>query len=312
MLASYITSHLFLPGYSNNQKAKILHNTSIFVFLAILVVYQILLQLISSTGSKILGYASNISINDVVNITNQKRQENGVEPLILNETLSSAAHSKGLDMLEHDYWAHVSPQGTEPWKFFTDSGYTYKYAGENLARDFSNPSSAVDAWMASPSHRDNMLSGKYKEIGVAVVEGDLSGVETTLIVQMFGTKYTDTLPSVPIASAKTNEVNQEKLVPTNKPTLIPTPTAVPYLAVSDISQTNSAGVSGSRIMISPFNTTRNLSLVTVLLLLTVLFVDAYVTRKRNIPRFGGRVFAHLAFLGMILAIVLIAKAGAIL
>lgn len=126
-------------------------------------------------GVRILGYAANISSTEIVSLTNQKRTEAGVSSLIYNLQLEQAARQKGQDMIENDYWAHVAPDGTEPWVFFVDAGYKYRYAGENLARDFSNPQDAINAWMASPSHKDNLLSDKYKEIGIAVVEGDLGG-----------------------------------------------------------------------------------------------------------------------------------------
>ena len=37
--------------------------------------------------------------------------------------------------------------------------------------------------MNSPSHKENILSSKYKEIGIGVIEGNLAGVDTTIIVQ---------------------------------------------------------------------------------------------------------------------------------
>jgi hypothetical protein len=320
MTINYTLSHYFFPGISNNQKAKILHNISMFVFVFILITYQIALQFVPVSGVNILGYAANISVNDVVNLTNQKRTENGLESLEYNEVLASAAHTKGNDMLEKDYWSHVAPDGTEPWKFFIDAGYSYRFAGENLAKDFSNASSAVDAWMASPSHRDNMLSSKYHEIGIAVVEGDVAGVDTTIIVQLFGTRYSDALPSVPIASAEITNVAQVVPEPTSipAPTVIPTPTSAPFVASADNVVKPPVGLAqgvqqrGQRMLISPFSTTKGLSLATIFLLFSVLVVDAIITHKRKVSRIGGRSFAHLAFLGMILAIAMIAKAGSIL
>jgi hypothetical protein len=322
MSINYVISHYFFPGISNNQKAKILHNTSMFVFIFILIAYQIALQFVPVSGVKILGYAADISVNEVVNLTNQKRTESDLEPLEYNDVLASAAYAKGNDMLEKDYWAHIAPDGTEPWKFFIDAGYSYRFAGENLARDFSNAPSAVDAWMASPSHRDNMLSSKYQEVGIAVVEGDMEGVDTTIIVQLFGTSYSEVLPSVPVASAETvntENTNQVVQVPTSmpSPTVIPTPTSTSLVASAGNVVEPPTGVlegfkQNGRVLISPFSTTKGLSIATVFLLLSVLIVDTIITHRRKVSRIGGRTFAHLAFLGMILAIAMIAKAGSIL
>ena len=303
--------HLLLPHESNNHKAKLLHNSSLTLLIIGLLLYQGVLSFFPRFGPNILGYAANIPPDEVIRLTNEKRATAGVGPLTTNATLSAAAQAKGADMLNKDYWAHISPDGTQPWYFFTSFGYKYRYAGENLARDFSDPGSAVEAWMASPSHKENLLSGKYKEIGVAVVEGDMAGVDTTIIVQFFGTNLTDTLPETPVAQAQAQ-------VPTPIPTSVqavvvtitpsPTPTPAPLLVEAPApAQTASANV-----LISPFNTTRGISLAVIILLLSIMVIDVFVSLRRKTFRIGGRTLAHIAFLGMILAIVIIASAGEIL
>lgn len=237
-------------------------------------------------------------------MTNEKRTQAGLLPLSLNSTLSQAAQAKGADMLNRGYWAHVAPDGTQPWVFFTNFGYKYRYAGENLARDFSSASSAVEAWMNSASHRENLLSSKYKEIGIGVIEGNLDGVDTTIIIQFFGTKYADTVPVAPIAEAKA-------IVASPTATVVPTiaPTTTPPKAVGP---TPAPPVEETRVLVSPFNVTKSVSLGIVGLLLFVLIIDGILVSKRRIARVAGRTFAHIAFLGMILAIALILKAGKII
>jgi len=316
----YALAHYFYPRYSNNHKAKLLHSSTLFVLILLLILYQFSMQFFPAAGMKVLGYASQISTSDVIKLTNEKRQANGLAPLSYNEQLTEAAKAKGAYMLKYQFWAHVAPDGTQPWKFFLDAGYKYKYAGENLARDFPTATAAVDAWMASPSHRENMLSDRYTDIGVAVVEGPLNGVDTTIIVQLFGKPLAGTKPEVGIAQANTTS----NLTPTLALQLTPTPTQAPQviaqispLPSGPIEQVNSAravppvGESG-KMLFSPFTSTKIVSLATILLLIVVMVVDGVVTSKRKITRIGGRTFAHLAFLGMILAIVLIAKAGEIL
>ncbi len=290
-------AHFVIPGESNNQKARLLHPEVLVIFAVKLILLQTVLQFLPISGLKVLGYAAHISPDEVVALTNEKRAEIGLAPLEMNNTLSQAALAKGTDMVNRDYWAHVAPDGTQPWKFFIDFNYRYRFAGENLARDFSDASSVVEAWMASPTHRENILSPKYKEIGVAVVEGDLDGVDTTIIVQFFGTEYTDILPAVPVAEAG--------------PTA-PSPSPSPEVLVEAPTETEEIGLVSSRLLISPFKTTKGVSLIIVGLLLNVLVYDALIVSKRKIPRLGGRTFAHLSFLGMILAIILILRAGQII
>ena len=301
-------AHLIVPGESNNQKAKLLHHSGVSVLALFLILFQLVLTYIPRVGPSILGYAANISPGEVIRLTNEKRRQAGLLPLSENPALSQAAQAKGADMLNRDYWAHIAPDGTQPWKFFIDFGYKYRYAGENLARDFSNPSSAVDAWMASPTHKENLLSSKYKEIGIAVIEGDLAGVDTTVIVQFFGSKFVDTTPSVPLAGVQPGVVAEQQQ--SVSPTPVSTPTTEAVLTV--LPSGTPAPVVKSDIFISPFSTTRSLSLFVVGMLLAVLVIDGVLISKRRIARIGGRTFAHAAFLGMIIAIALILEAGQII
>src|SRR5260221_2366495 len=196
-----LLQHLFVPHESNNQKAKILHTESLVFLVIFLIGFQFLLNFSGRTFPSVLGYAANISPSEVISLTNKERTAVGLSPVSENKTLDSAALAKGNDMLAKGYWAHFAPDGTSPWSFFTHFGYKYQYAGENLARDFTNAGSAVTAWMNSPSHKENILNPHYKEIGIGVVEGSLSGADTTIIVQFFGSPLSGA-PSIPIAKAE--------------------------------------------------------------------------------------------------------------
>jgi len=278
-------AHFFVPKSSNNYKARILHIPFITFFLLVIIALQAVIGVVSYQGLGVLGYAANIKPSEIVRLTNEERVKAGAGQLVENPLLTQAAQAKGKDMLEKDYWAHVSPDGVEPWFFFNNVGYKYRYAGENLARDFTNPQGAIQAWLASPSHRDNMLSGKYKEMGVAVVEGDMNGVDTTIIVQLFGTGVGETSDNiVPVAQAE----EAEKL------------TFEPEQTVD---------LEGGKI--SPFSVTKVLSIGIISLFLIVLVIDGVWVARKGIVRISGRTLAHISFLGMVLAIILIAKAGQI-
>lgn len=292
-------AHFFIPRHSNGHKAKILHSTSIFFIVLTLLSVQVAVNFAAKKGL-VLGFAANISPSEVIRLTNIKRQENGLPALVENKTLDQAALAKGTDMINKGYWAHVSPDGIQPWKFFTDFGYDYRYAGENLARDFSDPTSAVDAWMASPSHRENLLSGKYKEIGIGVVDGKLAGVDTTIVVQFFGTKMADTIPVQPVA----------KVEPTAAPIVGQVKAAVPPTVVP--TATPAVVATSPQIQTTPFNITRSISLGVISVLIIALVVDTFVIERKGLIRAGGRAYAHFAFLGMVLAILIIAKVGQIL
>jgi uncharacterized protein YkwD len=309
-----LLTHLFIPHESNNQKAKILHSGSLALIAVFLIVFQLVLSYAHTAFPSVLGYAANISPGEVVRLTNAQRAASGLAPLTENSKLDSAALAKGNDMLAKGYWAHFAPDGTSPWSFFLTFGYRYRYAGENLARDFSDPSSAVNAWMNSPTHKDNILNPKYKEIGIGVVEGSLSGVDTTIIVQFFGAPAGGE-PAISEVKAKDVSAVASSSKPVIKkatpaPTTVVVATFSPTPTASPSPSPTSANAATS--FISPFQTTKGISLGVTGLLLLVLSIDLIVVRRKRIARIGGRTLAHLAFLGMILAVILILKAGQII
>jgi len=142
-----------------------------------------------------------------------------------------------------------------------------------------------------------------------VVEGNLSGADTTIIVQFFGAASVSA-PSIPVAEAKTVAT----IVPTKKPetlAVLSTPTPSPVPTPTPTATPNNEVVSTSYLA-SPFDSTKNISLGVVGVLLLVLSIDLIVVRRRRIMRIGGRTLAHIAFLGMVLAVLLILKAGQII
>jgi hypothetical protein len=310
----HVLRHYFLPHESNNQKAKILHPDSLFVMAIGLIAFQLILSLAGNSFPKVLGYAANISPEEVIRLTNVKRSENGLAPLAQNSTLSQAALAKGNDMLSKGYWAHFAPDGTSPWTFFLNFGYKYKYAGENLARDFSDASTAVNAWMNSPTHRENILNANYQDIGIGVVEGNLLGAETTIIVQFFGAPLNGNVSNVTETKAKEVAQVVAKTTSLPKPTLtpIPSPTPTPEITPSPTPQQPITDTGSSVTFVSPFTSTKGVSLLVTGLLIMILSIDLIIVRRNRIVRIGGKNFAHIAFLGMILAVILILKAGQII
>jgi len=135
-----------------------------------------------------LPFFADISSQALANLTNETRQDYGLAILNTNPKLEAAAQQKAQDMINKGYFAHFSPSGTSPWYWMTQSGYQYKYAGENLAINFIDSQEALNAWMDSTGHRENILNPNYKEIGIAVVTGkfDASGQDKTVVVQLFG------------------------------------------------------------------------------------------------------------------------------
>lgn len=131
---------------------------------------------------------SQINADELLKLTNGERQKKNLKPLSRSTKLDQAAELKLNDMVGKNYWDHVSPSGKSPWNFFSLVGYSYIYAGENLARDFYDVESLVNAWMNSKEHKENILSPNFTEVGFAVKKADFQGIKnTTLVVQELGT-----------------------------------------------------------------------------------------------------------------------------
>ncbi|KKU87279.1 MAG: hypothetical protein UY16_C0032G0013, partial [Candidatus Gottesmanbacteria bacterium GW2011_GWA2_47_9] len=240
----------------------------------------------------ILGYATDIHVEKLLAATNAKRQASGLTPLALDGQLSAAAARKAADMLGNNYWSHTSPKGATPWQFITESGYTYTVAGENLAKNFSDSQGVVEAWMASATHRDNILKSSYRDVGFAVVNGILNGEETTLVVQMFGsrTKPVSLAPQLPPVVTQVSAQTEAR------------PAAV------------ASAYSGVTIRPKVDITKLNHTVVTTFVgfLLAVLALDAWLIYRRRIVRASGHSIAHIAFFIAVLVIIGTVQRGSLL
>ncbi|PIP57318.1 hypothetical protein COX04_00165, partial [Candidatus Woesebacteria bacterium CG22_combo_CG10-13_8_21_14_all_45_10] len=262
--------HLFVPRHSNNHRAKILHPSTLSVVVAFFLIYQFAINFYLLVAPAVLGFASNITPEQVIALTNQKRAEQGLSPLTINGKLNEAAQRKAGDMFAFNYWAHNSPSGRNPWAFFQEVDYKYTYAGENLARDFMNSEGVVEAWMNSPTHRDNILNSNYKETGLAVVNGTLNGVETTLVVQLFGTP-------TPAPIAQRPQITSEASIVEEK-----TPLALP------VALAQARGETTAPPLLSPFWLTKTIAIFLLGIILGALVLDIILVYQRRIIRLSGR------------------------
>ncbi|MBI5452528.1 hypothetical protein HY945_03630 [Candidatus Gottesmanbacteria bacterium] len=273
--------HLLFPHESNNYKAKTLHNSSIVFYILLLLAFQLLTGTVKRIRPGVLGYATDITVEKVLYLINQKRTQFNLPPLTLSQELSEAATKKASDMFAYNYWAHVSPTGTSPWSFITSSGYQYLYAGENLARDFNTAEEVVNAWMNSSTHRDNILKPEYSDIGLAVMNGNLRGQDTTLVVQEFGSKV----------GSKDRSIIAQAI-----PSLAP---GLGQISESAIQKEILLSTEPKPMMIPP-TISKTLSLVMTEFLLIVLFLDSLYLWKYKTLRVSGHSLAHLIFLAALI------------
>lgn len=117
---------------------------------------------------------------------NQERLAHGLKAVASNHLLDQAATDKAATLLAQGWFDHITKDGRTPWDFVHAAGYHYTLAGENLAMDFSDANSIHAAWLASPSHRENMLDPAYSDVGIATVSGTFDDHATIMVVELFG------------------------------------------------------------------------------------------------------------------------------
>ncbi|MFD1067277.1 CAP domain-containing protein [Oceanobacillus locisalsi] len=107
---------------------------------------------------------------EVVDLTNEEREKQGLEPLEIDTELSGVASEKSKDMQENNYFDHNSPSYGSPFDMMQSFDIDYNTAGENIAQGQQSPEEVVDAWMNSEGHRENIMNGDFTHIGIGHVE----------------------------------------------------------------------------------------------------------------------------------------------
>jgi uncharacterized protein YkwD len=128
---------------------------------------------------------------------NAIRREHGMRELRSNSRLRAAAMAHARDMLSRRYFAHFGPNG-DPWSArIRRSGYLARHGswtiGQNIAwgrYQCRAPRGVVYMWMHSPPHRHVILTGRFRDVGIAVVDGapvPVQGPASTYVAN-FGVK----------------------------------------------------------------------------------------------------------------------------
>jgi uncharacterized protein YkwD len=106
---------------------------------------------------------------DVVGLVNAERaKKKGCRPLRIDQRLVQSARTHSAEMAASNALVHESPDGTTPWQRMA----RYQHGGaENIARGYQSAEEAVRGWMASPTHRANILNCRLTTTGVGVSLG---------------------------------------------------------------------------------------------------------------------------------------------
>ena len=131
-------------------------------------------------------YLSTINPEKIIDLSNEERTANGLNPLTANQYLGQAAYNKAQAIFENQKFGHnFNDKRFSAW--VREVNYEYRYVGENLAIDFVSSEGVVSAWIKSPTHYENIINEKFTEIGVAVIEDTFNNKTSIVVVQIFGT-----------------------------------------------------------------------------------------------------------------------------
>lgn len=124
-------------------------------------------------------------------LVNRDRTLNNLPPLVEDPLLSEAAQNHARDMLDRNYFNHVTPDGKTPRdRFLAVGGSPRVGVGENILRaggqgaglTYQILEEAQRGWMYSNGHRENLLTPEYTKFGYGIVVGPMG---RTYAVQMF-------------------------------------------------------------------------------------------------------------------------------
>ncbi len=105
-------------------------------------------------------------INEVYEITNNYRSLVGVPSLTLDSSLVEAANIRAKEL--SDSFSHTRPNGSSCFTVLSELGISYGTAGENIAAGYSSSQSVMEGWRSSSGHYQNIISSKFKQIGIGV------------------------------------------------------------------------------------------------------------------------------------------------
>ena len=116
-----------------------------------------------------------------LDLINEYRNQNGLESLKPYSELQKVAEIKAEDLELNNYFEHNSENLGTPFEMLHANSVDYRIAGENLAGN-TTPERAVEAWINSPTHRDNILEERFEYTGIYVIDSEVYG---KIFVQLF-------------------------------------------------------------------------------------------------------------------------------
>ncbi len=217
----------FFPHERNGHRPHLFRSASVLAIAVFVVALETgyVLQADSLSRS---GFLASVLPGALVALTNADRSAEGQPTLTEDALLDRAAQAAADDMAASGYFSHVSPSGKSPWQWLDDAGYRYSYAGQNLAVNFTDSVNVETAWMASPTHRANIVKGEYTQVGFGTASGMYEGQPSTFVVAFFATPARAAAAVVTAAPAAVPVATTTRvLAAETAPAVVPAPVRAP-------------------------------------------------------------------------------------
>lgn len=120
---------------------------------------------------------------EMLALVNKERKISNEELLVEDVTLRGTARKHCSDMFVRGYFSHYTPEGKSPFDRMAEDNISFKFAGENLALA-PNADLAMQGFINSPGHRENILSKNFRKVGIGVIDSGVYG-------EMFCQEFTD-------------------------------------------------------------------------------------------------------------------------
>ena len=137
------------------------------------------------TSTEIIEETENVDLttdeSQLISLINEERKKNNIPELNIDKELQNVARLKAKDLVDNNYFSHISPNFGTPFEMLKSNNINYKTASENIAGN-SSIEGAISSWMNSEDHKKNILSNNYNYTGIAVVDSIAYG---KIIVELF-------------------------------------------------------------------------------------------------------------------------------
>lgn len=115
--------------------------------------------------------------SELLQLINVERTNARLSPVARTTALDGVASDFACRMVEEGFFSHYDPvSGEGPAARAARASYRFYFVGENLAAGQTSVSSVMRDWMASPEHRQVILSSKWREAGIGLRQGGAYGV----------------------------------------------------------------------------------------------------------------------------------------